>query len=150
VDYKQEIGDWLLQRLQKSLAAASKNFEADSASDSLTLWALGRIGAREPLHGTSHEVVPAEVAASWIQTLLALDWKQLEAAAFAAVHLARVTDDRTRDLPAELREHIAMRLQAVKAPPIWVEMVQKRVALDAATERRVFGESLPPGLKLMA
>ena len=150
VDYKQEIGDWLLQRLQKSLAAASKNFEADSASDSLTLWALGRIGAREPLHGTSHEVVPAEVAASWIQTLLALDWKQLEAAAFAAVHLARVTDDRTRDLPAELREHIAMRLQAVKAPPIWVEMVQKRVALDAATERRVFGEALPPGLKLIA
>jgi hypothetical protein len=149
VDYKLEIGDWLLQRLQKSLAAARQHSESDAASDSLTLWALGRIGAREPLHGTSHEVVPAEAAAVWIQTLLVLDWKRLEAAAFAAVHLARVTDDRTRDQPPELRAQIALRLAAIKAPAIWVEMVQKRVMLDVATERRVFGEALPPGLKLM-
>ena len=151
VDYKLEIGNWLLGRLQKSSAAAQKTPGHDSTSDdSLTLWALGRIGAREPLHGTSHEVVPTEAAAQWLETLLALDWKNQESAAFAAMHLARVTDDRTRDLPLALRTQIATRLQAIKAPALWIEMVQKRVALDAATERRVFGEALPPGLKLVA
>ncbi|CAM3745735.1 hypothetical protein ABLV49_02470 [Polaromonas hydrogenivorans] len=29
-------------------------------------------------------------------------------------------------------------------------MVEKKVELDEATERRMLGESLPPGLKLMA
>jgi hypothetical protein len=84
-----------------------------------------------------------------MDTLLALDWKRIEPAAFAAVHLARVTGDRTRDLPEALRERIAQRLQALNAPPIWLDMVRQCVQLDEATERRVLGESLPPGLKLM-
>jgi molecular chaperone DnaK (HSP70) len=150
VAYKIEIGEWLLGRLHKSAAAAAKRGSDDPASDSRYLWALGRIGARQPFYGNSHDVVPAETAAVWLNTLLALDWKRIEPAAFAATHLARVTDDRTRDLPLALREQIVQRLLAIHAPPIWAEMVRHRVELDAATERRVLGESLPPGLKLMA
>jgi hypothetical protein len=101
------------------------------------------------LYGTTHDGVPVEAVTGWIETLLALDWKRIEPAAFAAVHLARVTDDRTRDLPPALRERIAQRLVAINAPPIWIQMVRQRVMLDEATERRVLGESLPPGLKLM-
>lgn len=149
VAYKVEIGEWLLGRIQKSMAAAVKGRSMDAASDARNLWALGRIGARQPFYGNTHDVVPAETAAAWVETLLALDWKRLEPAAFAATHLARMTDDRTRDLPLALRERIMARLAAINAPSIWIDMVRQRVELDAATERRVLGESLPPGLKLM-
>ncbi|MDP3706612.1 MAG: molecular chaperone DnaK, partial [Polaromonas sp.] len=147
--YKAEIGEWLLARLQKSLAAPLPRAGPDPASDSLHLWALGRIGARQPFYGSPHDVVPADTAADWAGTLLALDWRKLEPAAFAATHLARVTDDRARDLPLVLREQIVARLLAINAPPAWVAMVSERVELDEAVERRMLGESLPPGLKLM-
>ena len=149
VDYKVEIGEWLLGRIKKSLAAAAKGRAVDAASDARNLWALGRIGARQPFYGNTHDVVPAETVCAWIETLLALDWKRLEPAAFAATHLARMTDDRSRDLPLALRERIMARLQSIHAPPVWVEMVRHKIELDEATERRLLGESLPPGLKLI-
>ncbi len=146
-DYKTEIGDWLLKRLHKSLAKPRAN--ASAGSDALHLWALGRIGARQPFYGSPHDVVPIEVANGWLNALLLLDWKKLEPAAFAATHLARVTDDRARDLDPALREQIATRLTTLNAPTVWADMVRQRVALDVATERRMLGESLPPGLKLI-
>ncbi|MEO7952552.1 MAG: molecular chaperone DnaK, partial [Polaromonas sp.] len=148
--YKQEVGDWLLQRAQKLAKAPQTGGDSTLADASLHLWALGRIGARQPFYGHTHDVVPAGAAAEWVQTLLALDWKRLDAAAFAAVSLVRVTDDRTRDLPLALREQIMVRLAAIHAPPIWSALVREAAALDEATERRTLGESLPPGLKLMA
>ena len=151
-DYKVEIGDWLLDCLHAAAAKPQPRQRAghDSASDdSLSLWTLGRIGARQPFHGSPHDVVPAETAASWMAALLALDWKRIEAAAFAAVNLARMTDDRARDLPLALREQIMARLKAINAPSAWIAMVREKVELDAATQSRMLGESLPPGLKLI-
>ena len=151
--YKAEVGEWLLGRIQKSAAAPLARQRAGpdgSADDSLHLWALGRIGAREPFHGSPHDVVPLDVASAWIDALLALDWKRLEAAAFAAVNLARVTDDRARDLPPALREQVLARLRTIHAPAPWLVMVAQKVELDEATERRMLGESLPPGLRLVA
>ena len=142
--YKTEVGEWLLGRIQKSAGQDS------SDDDSLYLWALGRIGARAPFHGSPHDVVPADTAARWIESLMALDWKRLDAAAFAAVSLARVTDDRARDLPPALREQVLGRLKAIHAPAPWLAMVAEKVDLDEATERRMLGESLPPGLRLVA
>ncbi len=150
VAYKEEIGAWLLSRLKKSLAAPQdKHSNHGTASDHRHLWALGRIGARQPFYGNTHEVVSIETVSSWLETLLALDWKRLEPAAFAAAHLARMTGDRARDLPLTLRAQIIQRLMAVHAPPFWIEMVRQPVQLDEATERRALGESLPPGLKLL-
>ena len=42
------------------------------------------------------------------------------------------------------------RLAAVNAPATSILMVQQMVQLDQATERWLLGESLPPGLKLIA
>jgi molecular chaperone DnaK (HSP70) len=136
-DYKVEIGEWLRGRL-------------GGANDALTLWALGRIGARQPFYGNLDDLVPADVVATWLDAILALDWRRLEPAGFAAAYLARMTGDRARDLPLALREAIAVRLRQVDAPAIWIRMVEEVVALDEATERRVLGETLPPGLKLIA
>ena len=151
--YKSEIGEWLLGRIHKSTAAPPTRQRAghdSSADDSLYLWALGRIGTRAPFHGSPHDVVSPDTASTWIERLLALDWKRLEAAAFAAVNLARVTDDRARDLTPALREQVLARLRAIHAPGPWLAMVAEKVELDEATERRLLGESLPPGLRLMA
>ncbi|MGK5069493.1 Hsp70 family protein [Janthinobacterium sp. RT4P48] len=140
--YKAEVGAWLLKRLDK----ASKKGEA---ADTNTLWALARVGARQPFHGSAHEVVDSATVAEWLQVLLALDWKKTEPAAFAATHLARMTGDRSRDIADELRATILGRLKAVGAPPLWHAMVSEVTQLDEAATKRMLGEALPPGLKLI-
>ena len=138
--YKAEVGAWLIKRLQK----------ADSeAADTNTLWALARVGARQPFHGSAHEVVDSATVAGWLTMLLALDWKKTEPAAFAATHLARMTGDRSRDIADDLRATILARLKAVGAPPLWQAMVSEVTQLDEAVTRRMLGEALPPGLKLI-
>jgi hypothetical protein len=136
-ELKVEVGDWLLERLQKP------------AETPQSWWAVGRLGAREPFYGSAHNVVPAEVAARWLTTMLALDWHRVEPARFAATQIARMTGDRARDLAPELREKVARRLETAGAPKTWIMLVRDVVKLDEADERRVFGESLPPGLKLL-
>jgi hypothetical protein len=140
-EYKTEIGTWLFERLQQSDAASHEE---------RILWAIGRIGARQPFYGSAHDVVPAEVATDWLESILALNWKHSETAAFAAAYLARMTGDRSRDLPLEMREQVMRRLSVVGAPATWITMVRESVQLDEASERLVLGESLPPGLKLIA
>ncbi len=135
--HRVEVGKWLLERL------------ARPAEKAHTWWALGRVGARESLYGSAHTVVPPETAAEWLQAVLALDWKVVEPAAFAAAQLARLTGDRARDLAPELRDEVARRLAALRAPQSWITMVREVVSLDDADRRRSFGEALPPGLRLL-
>ena len=148
-EHKLEIGDWLLQRLGLAAAGASTAAGPSAARDPWTLWALGRLGARVPLYGSAHGVVPAEAALAWLDQLLALDWKQFDGAAAAAANLARRSGDRVRDLPPEACERVIARLQAHGAPPSWTARVREVVALDEASERSLFGDALPPGLKLI-
>ena len=93
--------------------------------------------------------MPPAIAAEWLEAVCALDWKAVEPAAFAAAQLARRSGDRARDLPSALREEVATRLEAAKVPPSWVTMVREGGMLDEEDRRRSFGESLPPGLKLL-
>ena len=145
-EHKVEIGDWLLRRLSPAGAKPGQS----PARDPWTLWALSRLGARVPLYGSAHGVVPVETAQAWLDQLLALDWKQVEGAAAAAANLARCSGDRVRDLPPETRERVIARLQAHAAPPGWTDRVREVVALDEAAERSLFGDALPHGLKLIA
>ncbi|CAN7606087.1 hsp70 family protein [Caballeronia sp. LjRoot29] len=138
VDRKVEIAEQLLVRLQRP----SENHQG--------WWAVGRIGARRPFYGSAHGVVPPDVATRWLDVILALDWKKVEPAAFAAAQIARMTGDRSRDLAEPVRETVVRRLEAANAPPAWVDMVREVVTLDNADTGRVFGESLPAGLKLIA
>ena len=134
-NHRAETGRWVMERLQRP------------DENPQTWWALGRLGARVPLYGSAHTVVPTDIASGWLEALLALDWKAVEPAAFAAAQIARMSGDRTRDLSPELREQVARRLMASKAPASWAAMVQSAVQLDEADQRRSFGEALPPGLK---
>jgi hypothetical protein len=112
-------------------------------------WALGRLGARIPFYGDLHDVVARDVAQRWLEQLLQLDWRQVEPAAFAATQLARLSDDRERDLDPALRARVSEHLRRRKAPPTWIAMVETVTELDNADASRIFGESLPPGLRLV-
>ena len=136
-EHKVEIGDWVLGRLRKG------------SEKPLGWWALGRIGARQPLYGSAHQVVAPEVAGRWLDALLDLNWKKVETAAFAATQIARLTGDRSRDLPADMRERLLVRLATANPPASWIDQVTNVVELDRADEGRAFGESLPAGLRLV-
>lgn len=136
VAHKVEVGEWLLETLRTASGKGPG------------WWALGRIGARQPFYGSTHQVIPPDVAARWLDVLLASDWKAVEPAAFAATQIARLTGDRARDLPDDIRQRVLARLGAIKASAQWIAQVGSVVELDKADERRAFGESLPAGLRL--
>jgi molecular chaperone DnaK (HSP70) len=148
--YKAEIGDWMIGTIGK-LPTTGPKFDAKAAASfTRYLWALGRVGARRPFHGSAHEVAPVASVESWLGEILELDWKKIEPAGFAAAHLARMTGDRSRDINPALREEVLRRLTGVGAPPTWSAMVRDVVELDQAMEQRMFGDALPPGLKLLS
>ena len=134
---KTALGGWLLSRLGKSSEPAEVG------------WALGRVGARIPFHGGIEGVVDRETAEEWLTALLEFDWKKTATAGFAATLLARMTGDRERDIGPDMRSKIIERLRMAKAPESWQVMVREVKELDEADEKRIFGEALPPGLKLI-
>lgn len=137
VDTKIQIGNWLLKRLEKKGEPAT------------SWWALGRIGARVLFHRSAHNVIPADVATTWLQRLLKEDWKKNQQIAFAAVMLARMSGDRSRDLEPEDRQRVIVKLQEAKAPVLWIELVAEARELNDAETQLIFGEKLPSGLKLI-
>lgn len=134
---KVELGQLLLDRL------------ARKGESPQLWWAVGRLGTRTPVYGSAHDVVPAAAAADWLEQVLALDWRTVTPAPFAAALLGRLSGDRERDVDEQLREKVAQRLRAAKSPVSWLRMVEEVVELDEADASRVFGETLPPGLRLV-
>jgi hypothetical protein len=94
-------------------------------------------------------VAPPDVAEGWLRQLLLLDWRKVEPAGFAAAHIARMTGDRSRDIDDAVRGDVLRRLAASGAPAAWTAMVREVVELDQASEARMLGDALPPGLKLL-
>ncbi|MCC7221724.1 MAG: molecular chaperone DnaK, partial [Candidatus Contendobacter sp.] len=134
---KAELGAMLLARLARK-----------GASPQLW-WAVGRLGTRVPAYGSAHDVVPTATAAIWLDRVLDLDWKAVAPAAFSATLLARLSGDRERDIDDNQRTRVMQRLRIAKAPATWLRMVETVMELDEADAGRVFGETLPPGLRLV-
>ena len=137
VDKKIQLGDWFLKRLQKP------------GEPTQTWWAVGRIGARMPFHGSSHNVIPSAVVGNWLTRIMSEDWKKTPHAGFAATLIARMSGDRARDIDDSVRLQIIAKLKLSKAPSSWIEMVEQVKELDEKEEKQIFGEALPPGLKLL-
>jgi hypothetical protein len=133
---KRDAGEWLLARIARDGPASH------------LLWALGRLGARVPFHGSGHACVPARTAEEWIARLLATEVPRRELV-FPLAQLARRSGDRARDVEDEVRQAVARALVAASAPAELVRMVREVVEASEEEERRIFGESLPPGLRLV-
>ncbi len=138
VDRKIELGGWLLKRLQKA------------GEPNQTWWAVGRIGSRVPFHGSSHNVISPETAETWLAQALKVDWKKVPQAGFAATLIARMSGDRARDIDDAMRGKIVEQLRQSKMPSTWMTMVEEYKELDEQEEKQIFGEALPPGLKLIS
>ena len=137
VEKKIQLGGWLLKRLEKP------------SEPEQTWWAIGRIGARVPFHGSAHNVLSAETVKPWLLQMLAEDWKKKPAIGFAATLITRMSGDRARDIDDALRAQVLAKLRLSKAPPSWLAMLESVRELDEKDEKQLFGEALPPGLKLI-
>lgn len=135
--YRQEMGQWMLQRLQRPDETVQ------------TWWAIGRLAARQSLAANAHLVMPPEAAQEFLDATLAQDWRKNETAMFAAVQMARMTDDRARDLSDAVRAQVLEKMRSSGAPERWVAMVEKVVQMEAEDQKRSLGDSLPPGLVLL-
>jgi len=137
VEYKTQISQWLLKRLIKP------------SETKTSWWALGRIASRIPFHGSAHNVINKEEIQNWLPQLLKVDWKKNQQCAFSAVLMTRMSGDRSRDIDDEWRQKVVDKLTLAKVPSSWIEMVETIKELDEAETKRVFGEGLPVGLKLI-
>jgi molecular chaperone DnaK (HSP70) len=136
---KAELGDVIVADLERGKVAPQQ------------LWAWSRIGAREPISGPLNCVVAAAVVARWIERVLACaEWPEPDAVVFALVQMARVVDDRERDLPGELRARLAARLQNFPGGVRAVRLLHESVPLDRVEQGRLLDESLPVGLRVRA
>ena len=126
------LGDELLTRIRREPRNPS------------WLWSLGRLGARSPLYGPLNAVVPVDVAERWMARLLELKDLTSDAAAAVADIGAR-TDDPARDIAPTAAAVAIERLEAAGYP---TEALRRAVPPQRRDVGRVFGESLPAGLKV--
>jgi hypothetical protein len=113
------------------------------------LWsAIGRVGARVPGYASAHHVVAPSVAETWLDHLLRERWHEVPTAAITAAQLARVTDDRARDVSTSLRAEVVRRLEASQTDPALIQSVREFVPIVEEERAAWFGEALPVGLRL--
>jgi molecular chaperone DnaK (HSP70) len=132
---RRALGEWLVERTFRQRDAR--------------LWsAIGRVGARVPGYASAHHVVLPHVAESWLTHVLSERWHEMPAAALTAAQLARVTNDRARDVSPSVRAEVVRRLEAVNTDPELVRTVREHVPVVDAERAAWFGEELPLGLRL--
>ncbi|MGA9770737.1 MAG: Hsp70 family protein [Blastocatellia bacterium] len=112
------------------------------------LWSLGRLGARIPFYGRLNCVVPVEVAGEWIDALLALP-ELTQDAALAILQLGARTEDADRDISEALRGKVIDRLVRSGLTDELIESLRTYVPPARTDAVRIFGESLPEGLRLL-
>jgi uncharacterized protein YjeT (DUF2065 family) len=135
---RESLGNALMEQLQRA--------------PTYLFWSLTRIGARVPVHGPLNTLVHVRVVEEWLDKLLAVrvdnDSERL-GWAFCLAQLARRSGLRAVDIDEELRSRVLDALCSMTMPAAWPKMVEE-VTHDGGDEQsRLFGESLPVGLRLM-
>jgi molecular chaperone DnaK (HSP70) len=125
------LGDWIAPRV---------------ATPGPWAWALGRVGTRVPLHGSTHKAVDPHKASEWLNLLMDAQQRNVEGALFAIVQIARLSGDRLRDLDDELRMRALDALRTSGSPDSWQRLLLEVVAMETADQARAFGDTLPAGL----
>jgi molecular chaperone DnaK (HSP70) len=110
-------------------------------------WALGRMGARNPLYGPLNNVVPASAAERWIERLLQSKSITPEIAA-VVVQLGALTGDPARDVSVSVRQRAIQNLSSAGVSSDALAPLESVVPVSRAAAGRAFGEPLPEGLRL--
>lgn len=114
-------------------------------------WSLTRIGARVPLYGPLNNLVHVTVVEGWLDTLLSMNPESENDRlgwAFCLSQLARRSGLRAVDVDDTLRHRVLATLQRMAVPAAWPRMVEDIVSRESDERSRLFGESLPMGLRL--
>ncbi|MGB7323718.1 MAG: Hsp70 family protein [Rubripirellula sp.] len=111
------------------------------------LWAIGRLGSRQPIYGPLNTAVPPTKVADWIESLIAIDLDE-PSSPLAITQLGRKTGDRYRDLDEPARTKAADYLQKKSANPHFITLLTEGGNLNREEEAAVFGDSLPLGIRL--
>ena len=135
--HRAKLGEELLGRLRRD----SRNTAG--------LWALSRFGARAPLYGPLNSVVPPNVAQRWMDALLGFRGVTADVAAAILLIGAR-TGDPARDVADDVATRAAEQLQAAGVAPDLLRGLREPLPADRADAGRIFGESLPEGLRLQS
>jgi molecular chaperone DnaK (HSP70) len=112
------------------------------------LWSLGRLGARIPLYGPLNCVVPVDNASLWIRSLLQLSELTPDVAS-AIVQLGALTGDPHRDIEGDLRWAALVKLNEAGMTEGLLESLREYVPPGRKDAVRIFGESLPEGLRFV-
>ncbi len=104
-------------------------------------WCLARLGARRLFYGPANQVLPATTATRWIEALL-----KVPGAEEALASIARHTGDPVRDVSPAISNAIRSRLTNERH----IAILEGEEGQDERAMGRIFGESLPSGLKLNA
>ena len=130
--------------------------EALKKYDRFLLLAVSRLLARELLYGPANCVVPASQAEPLIRKFLQAlaqkppKEKQKRTCAEALLTMCRLTGDRVRDLSEELQEEAKARARELGLSEEALKALERPLPLAKKEASRLFGESLPLGLKLAA
>ncbi len=138
VAQKRELGELILNLKEKP--------KMSKARDAM-VWALGRLGQRRPVYGPLNTVLPPDNIGHWIASFLGQSSSHpLEQ--LAIVQMARRTDDRYRDIDNASRQSVMNWLERQQASTHLIDLVGQVGKFDEEEQGRVFGEVLPPGLRL--
>jgi hypothetical protein len=114
-------------------------------------WSLTRLGARVQFYGPLNSVVHPEVAEQWIEELLPFkptNESEKNGWLFCLAELARQSGLRAVDVSDSTRFRVLGVLRTNPCPGAWKRMVEEVVANEGEEASRLFGESLPIGLRL--
>jgi hypothetical protein len=137
LEQKIELGNALIDRIVNGKTGENE------------FWAIGRIGARMPFSATIDAVLPSHIAASWIEKMLSANIPSNDYAASALSQLGARTEDPARDLDENIRKRIIEWLEARGSQENLVENLKRYMPSEKRDAARVFGESLPQGLRLI-
>jgi hypothetical protein len=140
--HKEALGQALLKPLRRS------------PGPTYGYWALTRLGARVLLYGPLNTVIHPQIVQPWLDEQLLTfkpghesekrDW------AFCLSQLARRSGQRALDVDDAHREKVLTVLRTLEGiPEHWVRMVEEVVEAEGDEQSRLFGESLPIGLRLL-
>ena len=108
------------------------------------LWALGRLGTRQPVYGPLDSLVSAEEVGGWLKTLLTLRLPDHESVGYALAHLAQRTGDRGRDVPDGVRQQVIGRLRRLSGSERFLPPVEDaEAALSSEAHAWLLGEPMP-------
>jgi molecular chaperone DnaK (HSP70) len=114
--------------------------------------ALGFLLNRTPLYAGPETVVSPELVERAYLAFHRFDWTAPELLDLHSVFLraARVVDDRSLDVPMELRGQIANKLEKSGVPALQTATIKGFIPAGRSDRASLYDESLPPGLLLSA